>query len=359
MAIKEVGKKLTYIALFFTSVAVIIAFLAGNIDPQFWVAPAFFGLAFPFIYCIHLVLSLVALVIFRKQILIVSLLPLLIAFPTLKGFVGFHFPDKSIANSSSQFGFMTYNVHEFRSWDDMDKPVPSDIFSVIASEKPEVICMQDFQSTKKRNTVDSIKKMMDTAYVYRGPEDKALFPKNALAIFSKFPIVRTGYILLSDVGSGNQCIYADIQKKEKVFRVYCVHLQSLKFQPNDFARWERGPAHKISFLSRNARRLEYAFIKRSEQVHILKAQMDTCSIPYIVAGDFNDSPASYAVNAMSSGMKNTFREKASGYSVTYDGDMPNFQIDYVLVDPRFQVKSYKVIKKKISDHFPVKVDLQL
>jgi endonuclease/exonuclease/phosphatase family metal-dependent hydrolase len=60
---------------------------------------------------------------------------------------------------------------------------------------------------------------------------------------------------------------------------------------------------------------------------------------------------------MSSELKNAFREKATGYEVTYNGDMPNFQIDYVLTKPVFKVENYRVITRKLSDHFPVRVDL--
>lgn len=81
--------------------------------------------------------------------------------------------------------------------------------------------------------------------------------------------------------------------------------------------------------------------------------------PYIVAGDFNDSPASYAVHEMSEGLTNAFRAKAKGYAVTYNGDLPDFQIDYILTNPSFKVLNYNVIKQKLSDHFPVRADISL
>ncbi|RYE25486.1 MAG: hypothetical protein EOP42_21385 [Sphingobacteriaceae bacterium] len=62
---------------------------------------------------------------------------------------------------------------------------------------------------------------------------------------------------------------------------------------------------------------------------------------------------------MASGLKNAFREKGSGFCTTYNGDFPNFQIDYILAHPDFKVINYKVFKKKLSDHYPIRADLLL
>ncbi len=91
----------------------------------------------------------------------------------------------------------------------------------------------------------------------------------------------------------------------------------------------------------------------------MKKEMDVCKLPFIVAGDFNDSPSSFAVNEMCRGLKNSFRERGAGYAVTYNGDLPNFQIDYIMTKPVFGINSYKVIDKKLSDHFGVIVKMNL
>lgn len=92
---------------------------------------------------------------------------------------------------------------------------------------------------------------------------------------------------------------------------------------------------------------------------MMKDHMAQCPYPYIVAGDFNDTPSSYAVNQMSKGIKNAFREKGRGLGRTYNGDIPNYQIDYILVSPQFDVLNYTVIEKKLSDHYPIRSDLLL
>ena len=119
-----------------------------------------------------------------------------------------------------------------------------------------------------------------------------------------------------------------------------------------------GKADKSS-ARRLGSKLKIAFIKRSAQVVKIKAHAAHCLYPYIISGDFNDTPASYAVNEMAKGLKNAFREQGSGFGRTYNGNFPNFQIDYIMASPQFNVLSYLIIQKKLSDHYPVRSDLQL
>lgn len=359
MAKPAVVKKITAFITTGSSLALLGSVGAAYIDPQTFILPAFLGLAFPFILILHVVICVVYLLICRSKLIFLFIVPLLASASTFCSFFGVHFSSVPVVKATNSIAFMTYNVHEFKDWNDRDILVNDEICKLIAEQNPDVACFQDFYSSKKNNNVDSLKKVLNTQYFYKGPDRKDLFPKNALAIFSKFPIVNTGYIYLTDKESGNQCIYTDVKMGDKIFRIYNVHLQSLKFGQEDFDRWDKGPAHKVSFLSANVRRLHYAFLERSNQVKIMKKELASCTIPYIVAGDFNDSPASYAVHEMSEGLTNAFRAKAKGYAVTYNGDLPDFQIDYILTNPSFKVLNYNVIKQKLSDHFPVRADISL
>jgi endonuclease/exonuclease/phosphatase family metal-dependent hydrolase len=138
-------------------------------------------------------------------------------------------------------------------------------------------------------------------------------------------------------------------------------LQSISFQPEDYEYLKNVKEidTDVNSTKRLSRRIKNAFIKRTEQVHILQEHAKKANIPYIIAGDFNDTPISYAVNTLCSDMKNGFREKGSGFGVTYNGDFPNFQIDYILASPQFDFKNYIIIDKKLSDHYPVRSDLEL
>jgi endonuclease/exonuclease/phosphatase family metal-dependent hydrolase len=62
---------------------------------------------------------------------------------------------------------------------------------------------------------------------------------------------------------------------------------------------------------------------------------------------------------MSEGLHNSFRKKGSGLGITYNGDFPNFQIDYILASPEFEIRNYLITDKKLSDHYPVRSDVEL
>jgi len=59
-----------------------------------------------------------------------------------------------------------------------------------------------------------------------------------------------------------------------------------------------------------------AFIVRSYQVNLIEQDIAKCSYPYIIAGDFNDTPNSYAVNELSNEMKNAFIEQGAVLALT-------------------------------------------
>lgn len=345
--------------------ALLISYLAPIADPKPYWPIAFLGLAYPVLLTINLVY--IVYWAFRLRLYaFVSIIGILIGWKVLNNNIGFH---KSVFDgpkiSVTDIRMMAYNVHSFMSFD-WTKPTSTrhDIFRIIEDEKPDIINFEEFHTRFKghNDVVDSIKKLLKSEECYFEPFDKTADDATGLAIFTKYNIVNHGIIRLNNDNSDNQCIYADMQAGKKVFRVYCVHLQSIHFESEDYVYLDSVSHEGKTNLHGSKRlgsKLKAAFIKRSEQVHLIKQHMAQCRYPYLIAGDFNDTPTSYAVNEMATGLKNAFYEKGSGLTKTYNGDFPNFQIDYIMVSPQFNVLNYKVIEKKLSDHYPIRSDLQL
>lgn len=342
----------------------LLSYAASFIDPAFFWLLAFFGLAYPLFLLANA--AFILLWLFKKPVYaLLSAITILIGYNTLLNTVGFRESTAiEVPKSSEDFiRVMTYNVHYFRKFDyTNDKLIKDQMLEVIRREQPDVICIQEFMTRKsgEYNISRSIKKILQSSHYYFQPSADNDFEALGLAVFSKYPIQNTGHIVFPNTMRGNEAIYADIKTGKKHFRVYNVHLQSINFQPEDYKYLkETGEISDVRSPRRIGGRLKQAFIKRSEQAELLKEHAEKCKIPYIIAGDFNDTPASYAVNKVAKGLKNSFREKGSGFGITYNGDFPNFQIDYILAAPNFNVKSYRVIDKKISDHYAVRADLEL
>lgn len=355
--------------LFLNTLAVfflLLSYLAPYINPSSFWPIAFMGLAYPFILLFNVLLAVFWL--FRKPVFALpSLGAVLLGWNILISFIGFRESRAiEVPKSSPDFvRIMTYNVHSFKKFGAQNEETIRDqMLTIIRNEQPDVICFQEFFTRKrgKYNFKKLIKEILHTEHYYFEPTTDNGFEAIGLAIFSKFPIVKKGNIRFDDKKRGNEAIYADVLFHDKKFRVYNAHLQSIKFQPEDYEYLHQVQAELPTNISSSRRiggRLKRAFIKRSKQVALVKAHTQTCKTPYLLAGDFNDTPVSYTVHQLSEGLVNTFKEKGSGLGITYNGDFPNFQIDYILSTPNFAVKNYRIINKKLSDHFAVRADLEL
>ena len=346
--------------------ALLVSYLAPVVDPKtFWII-AFFGLAYP----LFLVASLVFIVFWalkRSWYVLLSIVTILIGWHVLSNNFQLHGPSSyTVGPKQTVINLMTYNVHNFKKYgSNNDKSTKHDILQVIADNQPDVIGFQEFYTRRsgEYDMRDSILKIIGSNYYYFEPVIANSQEAIGLAIFSKFPIVGHGIVPLANKLSENACLYIDVKKGDQQFRVYSVHLQSIRFDPEDYKYLNSiaGKSEKPegSSAMRLGGKLKNAFIKRSDQVVKIKAHAAQCPYPYIISGDFNDTPSSYAVNQMANGLKNAFREAGAGFGRTYNGDFPNYQIDYIMASRDFDIRNYQIIEKKLSDHYPVRSDLVL
>jgi endonuclease/exonuclease/phosphatase family metal-dependent hydrolase len=343
--------------------ALLISYLAPITDPRkYWVI-AFFGLAYPL-----LLLGNVLFVMYwsfrQRWYLLLSGFCILCGLGVLNNNIGFH-RDDAPKIQPGNFRLMTYNVHDFKKFGaKKDISTKHEILTLIGEQHPDIIAFQEYYTRNKGqyDMTDSIKKIMQTDNYYlesfEANNDEAI----GMAIFSKYPIISKGFIHLSDEpGSGNQSLYLDVKKDGHPFRIYNIHLQSIQFDPVDYRYLDtvKSGRTNIRSMSHLGGKLKRAFLKRADQVFKIKAHAAQCPYPYIICGDFNDTPASFAVNQMAKELKNAFSQKGFGLGRTYNGDFPNYQIDYIMASTGFNVMSYNIIEKKLSDHYPVVSDLVL
>jgi endonuclease/exonuclease/phosphatase family metal-dependent hydrolase len=347
------------------SAAMLLSYLAPVVNPSnHWVF-SFFGLAYPILLLISL-LFIVYWLLAKSLWFLLPVIVIAIGWGTLKKNIGLRASVKpGISKDSNAIRIMTYNVHDFKPYgSDNDTSTKNAILDIVNHEQPDIIGFQEFYSRKKGryDLVDTLKKVLNT-----NNYDAEYFESNYLegigiAIFSKYPILSHRVIWLSDKNNENQCLVIEVKKGNQTFRFYSVHLQSIHFGPEDYD-YLKGVSQQgktdMHSTKRLGSKLKNAFIKRSVQVLKIKADAAQCPYPYIIAGDFNDTPSSFAVNEMSKGLKNAFFEKGSGFGKTYNGDFPNFQIDYIMASPQFDILNYDVVEKRLSDHYPVISDLVL
>jgi len=358
--------RLVRFAAIVLALTLVVGFMAGRFDPRTYKFIPFFGLAYPFILFLNVLM--IAWWCIRKRWIFAASTFLLIllggrALNATFGIIGES--GEGPKAKAEHIRMMTYNVHSFKPYGmDNIESVKQQMLDLIRTENPDIICFQEYFTRKKGpfDITDSLKRILKKPYYYFEPTNKNDYEAYGLAIFSRYPIRDKGYIRFTNDIGGNASIYVDVTIRNKIVRVYNVHLQSISFREEDYNYIDRVahemdpdivPSKRILSLLKNA------FVKRSAQVDIMKSHIETCKTPFLIAGDFNDTPASYAVTQLTESLNNTFKEQGTGFGRTYNGKFPNFQIDYIATTKDFKVLNYRIIEAKLSDHFPVRSDLKL
>ncbi|MGB1283617.1 MAG: endonuclease/exonuclease/phosphatase family protein, partial [Polaribacter sp.] len=167
--------------------------------------------------------------------------------------------------------------------------------------------------------------------------------KFGLAIYSKYKIINSGSLDLEN--SSNNIIFVDIVKQKDTIRVYNLHLESLKINPN-----------KENFGQENSekllKRLENSFKKQAHQTKKFLAHEQQWKGKKIVCGDFNNTSYSWVYNQISKNKKDAFVEAGKGFGKTFNYWFP-MRIDFIFMDETLKVNQFKTFSVEYSDHFPI------
>ncbi|WP_367865387.1 endonuclease/exonuclease/phosphatase family protein [Pedobacter sp. WC2423] len=365
-------KKLTFFGKITLLVGIVMAFalllgiLAGNLDPREHQRIAFFGLAYPFVLLLNVLFMIWWILRGRIVFALGTAAIIAIGWHPLIATVGFVGESGDGPKSAPELvRMMTYNVHSFKPYGEAsNESVKQQMLALVKEENPDIICFQEYYTRRKGTfaITDSLKHILKTSSYYFVPSSGNDYESAGLAIFSRYPIVNKGSILFSTNHGGNASIYVDVMVNKEKVRVYNVHLQSISFDKQDYNYLDKVTKKmdtEILPAKRIASMLRTAFFKRSGQVDIMKDHMKSCTTPFLIAGDFNDTPASYAVTQLTKSLHNSFVEQGTGLGRTYNGKFPNFQIDYISATKTIKVINHRIIQARLSDHFPVRSDLRI
>ncbi len=341
--------------------ALLLCYSASIINPKSFWPISFLGLGYLPILLINI--GFIIYWILRKpKFSLLSLIAILAGWNLMTKHITFSQVTLDKKEDSS-LRVMTYNVHMFEPIRKPDTPVKDQFTKIIEEVNPDILCLQEFSSTIKGNKrfSEKIKKKINFDSYYFAPSQQNEYDAYGQIIFSKFPIINSGLIKKNEYGI-NRIIYVDIVKNEDTIRVYNVHLRSFGLQNEDkefIQNPKSADGNEETKTKQVGRKLKWAFEHRSNQAESLFEHMKETEFPKIVMGDFNDTPMSYSANLIGKNMKNAFQEKGNGWGVTHYELLPILQIDYIFCEKKFSVNNYQIIKKKLSDHYPVYADLSI
>ena len=344
----------------------LLSVISGLVSPQVCWPLALAGLCYSTFLLVNL-FFVIYWIARANCFVLVSLVCILIGYKPLTNTIGFHLSQPAdMKKDPNDIRILTFNVHDFNMELPNGDSSRKAMLRLLKKKQPDVVCFQEYYSWRSDNPyqiTDSIKLALGASYHYFKPFAGTSTYDIGLAVFSRFPITDSG--LVSD---GQQdkaldpAIFCDVRRGRQTFRIYNLHLRSVSFDPADYeyvkdvsARTRIQVQPTLHILSK----LKGAFTDRSRQVKLLKRHASTYYSPIIIAGDFNDTPASYSFTQLSSGLKSAFASKGSGFGVTYESRLPDLQLDHILVSPSIRVKYHKILKDTISDHYPVITDLLL
>ena len=98
---------------------------------------------------------------------------------------------------------------------------------------------------------------------------------------------------------------------------------------------------------------------RAPQADLVKEQISKSPYPFIITGDFNDVPNSYAYAKISDGLQDAFLQKGFGVGRTFTALSPTLRIDHILITKDFEVLQFNRQVKSLSDHYMIIADLKL
>lgn len=176
--------------------------------------------------------------------------------------------------------------------------------------------------------------------------------KNSL-IVSRFPLKNKQK--KSFKRSGNSIAWADVETPLGLIRIFNVHLQSNRIS-QDADRLAEAPiddAGTWTGVRGMLRKVRASTRLREEQARWLSGAIRDSPIPVVVAGDFNDTPQSYAYHIIRQGLDDSFEHGGFGFGTTFAGRIPGLRIDFLLASTGLTFLDHTVAKGRFSDHYPV------
>lgn len=355
--------KVATVALYAVTIA---ASFGGYVNPFISVIPAIATLAFPFLAALTAAATLVWFIDRRWIIGVLGILTLFASGGALKA----NFPTGSVGKANHDdvtFSLMTYNIAfavDLRPATKVPEGVDTTAsrgMTYVLQADPDILCLQEFKGPQDEfsgpQLSDEQKQLLEARYPYH--EYGSWYTD--ITIFSKYPIRNR------DIETPRPQKYYkyffrvyEIDIKGRKLNLANVHLYSYRLDSKDQrvlvdARSVNGAKKGVSKLRGEIKhKLDVAFRGRADQVKDIVQLTEGIKGPFIVCGDFNDVPASWAWRTfINAGFKDAYAETNFGWKPTFNHNLLLFHIDQVLY--RGNVMPISVTRGDVnsSDHYPL------
>ncbi|HZY25533.1 MAG TPA: endonuclease/exonuclease/phosphatase family protein [Bacteroidales bacterium] len=330
----------------------LLSYLAVIISPGYFALPAFFGLAYPYLLLVNIILVIIWAMLLRFEALI-SVVIIAIGFNHFLNYIQL---TRGSGDKTNTYKLLSYNVRLFNYFEyNNGTTSEKKVLEFIKTQKPDIICLQEFYLSGNPSQEEAaiIAALGGKYYSHMKVSGTGKNRFYGIITLSKFPIVGKGEIVHQ--GSSSRSIYTDVLIQKDTIRIFNNHLQSfrLKRMERSFLEELTSSDSKQSEMKSLSVSLRKGFINRALQAQVLKEQVNKSPYPVLVVGDFNDTPVSYSYRKIRKGLHDSFVNSGYGAGFTYKGNYPPNRIDYILYDNSFINSYFEIIKVRYSDHYPI------
>jgi endonuclease/exonuclease/phosphatase family metal-dependent hydrolase len=234
----------------------------------------------------------------------------------------------------------------------------------------DIICFQEYlyyKNSKYRDSIHTILKEAGYQYAYFAKTNytERFYTSavlTAVVIMSKYPFADTAKFVYNEEDFAEPLIYADIKRGSRIVRVFTTHLQSLRFENNEYDALHVLKEPGIASINQSRSmlwKLRQGYKKRSLQAQLVHKKITESPYPVVLCGDFNDVPNSYTYFTIKGNLQDAFLKKGSGFGRSFRFISPTLRIDYILADKKFTVQQFGKIEVDYSDHYAIMADLEL
>jgi endonuclease/exonuclease/phosphatase family metal-dependent hydrolase len=368
--LRVVARRFFIYANFFIGVLFVLAcFATPHLDPARWWFISFLALAFPFLL-FFMILFLAGWLFIKPLRSLISAVPLLIGYKSISIFFAFHVshsfhPEKD----PHSIRIATWNVARFvelKKNNNKGSRVRLKMMDQIEELNADILCLQEFQTSTNPeyyDNIDYIRRLLNYPYFYFSYDEDGAMQYYSSIIFSRYPIIDTGFVRYPHPTLPEVLMHADIKINDDTIRVYTTHLQSLQFRKSDYDKISSIERIEQDSLISNSRtifsKLKKGIVYRSIQARIVRDELKESLHPFLLCGDMNDVPNSYTYTTVRGDLQDAFLKKGWGIGRTFTSLAPTLRIDYIFADKNFRIQQINRLVKSLSDHYMLVADLEL
>lgn len=316
-----------FLLLLLHTVVVILmlgTFANAYIPPKIFPWINFLSLLYPILFCIHIGLTILWIVMWRKRAFVFLFISILTLFP-MQRWGNFSLTKEE---KKSNLKIVSLNFHAGREGEDK-------LYDFLAQQNPDIFFIQEGLYLNKIHFKEYHKTNQDE-YIH---------------IYTKFPIISSGVIYANENDIG-KAIYADIDYDGTPIRLINFYLEPFQLDVEEKQAQNINKGFITKFIT--------IFKKHQNQVEAIKDAIQKSKNPVIVAGDANAVPNSYEYYQISEGLYDSFQESGMGIGTTFHETIIPIKIDYIFSSKNIKPVISKVFReRKLSDHTPIITELEV